>query len=232
MPLADVGGRREHNTVFRAKQKGEPLNDATARVITIAVAVCVVLLTGYHRAAARRAARADTRAADPMADKHAEGRLIWLRAVGLLIWATLVGYFVAPERMAWSRIAAAPWLSWIGAGLAFACVLAVYWVLHHLGTNLHRGVTPQPHHHLVTTGPYRFIRHPWFAVLFLLLVALSLIWSSWLMLALALVRSAYFAARARIEDSALRAAFGAAYDDYARSVPRFLPFGRGTARPA
>lgn len=208
------------------------MNDATARAITIAIAGCVVLLTASHRIAARRAARADTRAADPMADRRAEGRLIWLRGVGLLIWATLIGYFVAPERMAWSRLAAPPWLSWIGVGLAFASVPALYWVLRHLGTNLHQGVTPQPHHHLVTTGPYRFIRHPWFAVLISLLVALSLIWSSWLMFALALTRVAYFAARSRIEDSALRAAFGDAYDDYARGVPRFLPFGRGTARPA
>ena len=208
------------------------MSDATARAITIAIVVCVVVLAGYYRTAARRAARADTRAADPMADKRAEGRLIWLRAGGLLIWATLVGYFVAPERMAWSRLAAPPWLSWIGVGLAFACVLALSWVLRHLGTNLHRGVTPQPHHHLVTTGPYRFIRHPWFSVLILLLIALSLLWSSWLIFAFALVRSAYFAARSRIEETALRAAFGDAYDDYARGVPRFVPSGRGPARPA
>ena len=217
------------------------MNDATARAITIAILVCVVLPTAYHRIAAQRAARADTRAADTradtraadrMADRRAEGRLIWLRVVGPLLWVTLIGYLVAPERMAWSRLAAPPWLSWIGAGLAFACVLGLYWVLRHLGTNLHQGVTPRPHHYLVTTGPYRFIRHPWFAVLILLLVALSLLWASWPILLFVLVRSPYFAARSRLEDSALRAAFGDAYDDYARGVPRFLPFGRGTARPA
>ena len=232
MPIADVSGPRKHGTAFGAKRKGEPLSYSTARVITIVLAVCVMLLTAYHRVAARRAGRADTRAADPVADNRTEGRLVWLRAVGILIWATLVGYFVAPERMAWSQLAAPPWLSWVGVGLSCACVLAMYWVLRHLGTNLHHGVTPRPHHYLVTTGPYRFIRHPWFAVLFLLLVGLSLLWSSWLIFVFALVRAVYFAARARIEDSALRDAFGDAYDAYARGVPRFLPFGRGTARPA
>ncbi|MBC7978282.1 MAG: isoprenylcysteine carboxylmethyltransferase family protein [Myxococcales bacterium] len=170
-----------------------------------------------------------------MADRRAEGRLIWLRATGLLIWAMLIGYFVSPASMAWTRVSAPPWLSWVGAGLAFVSVVGVAWVLHHLGPNLHRGATPLPHHTLVTTGPYRFIRHPWFAVLILLLLALSFLWSSWPMFAFALVRTVYFSVRARIEERALRDAFGAAYDDYARNVPRFLPFlpfGRGAAGSA
>lgn len=211
------------------------MNDATARVLTIVLAVCVMSLTAYHRIAAVRAARAarsDARAADPAEDRGGEGRLVWLRAVGILIWATLVGYFAAPERMAWSRFAAPPWLSWVGAGLAFACLPALLWVLRHLGTNLHHGISPRSHHYLVTTGPYRFIRHPWFAVLFLLLVALSWLWSSWLIFGFTLVRAVYFAARARLEDRALHAAFGDAYDAYARGVPRFLPFGRGASGPA
>lgn len=80
-------------------------------------------------------------------------------------------------------------------------------------------------HQLVTTGPYRFVRHPIYAGLLALLVATGLAFSTWPFIAAGFV---CFAAGTRIrgasEERLLRASFGEEYDRYAARVPAVLPF--------
>jgi protein-S-isoprenylcysteine O-methyltransferase Ste14 len=77
---------------------------------------------------------------------------------------------------------------------------------------------------LVTTGIYRFIRHPMYASL------LGLTWGAALKsltppaVVLALVASAALLATARAEEAENLARFGAEYRDYMRRTRRFVPF--------
>jgi protein-S-isoprenylcysteine O-methyltransferase Ste14 len=79
-------------------------------------------------------------------------------------------------------------------------------------------------HDLVTSGPYAYVRHPIYTAMLIMLLATGVAISGPLRLAIAL---AFFAAgtalRVRIEETLLRAAFGAAFDDYARRVPAVVP---------
>jgi protein-S-isoprenylcysteine O-methyltransferase Ste14 len=76
---------------------------------------------------------------------------------------------------------------------------------------------------LIRTGIYRRLRHPRYGQLLIALVGYALI-ANYLAsyIAVALWLPGIYAI-ALLEEKELRAHFGAAYDDYCREVPRFLP---------
>ena len=81
---------------------------------------------------------------------------------------------------------------------------------------------------LVTTGPYRWIRHPMYTAALTLGVAATLITANAVMAIGGLGMFALLAARSRTEERRLIEKFGDAYRDYQRRTGRFLP-RRGVA---
>ena len=82
------------------------------------------------------------------------------------------------------------------------------------------------HHELIRRGPYRIVRHPIYTGMFGMLIASSLVHGHWLGLVIASV--VYYLGtviRIRSEEKLLREQFGSQYDEYAREVPAFIPFG-------
>jgi len=83
------------------------------------------------------------------------------------------------------------------------------------------------HHELITSGPYRFVRHPIYTAFAGLTLATALAKSHWL--SLVLFPPLFVAGtilRIHSEERLLRGAFGKAWDDYARRVPAAIPFLR------
>ena len=79
-------------------------------------------------------------------------------------------------------------------------------------------------HELVQTGPFAQVRHPIYSALLGLLLATGLALSTFTLTLAATI--AYLAGtywRALREEALLRAHFGAAYDEYAKRVPRLVP---------
>lgn len=93
---------------------------------------------------------------------------------------------------------------------------------------------------VVTSGPFRLLRHPLYAGTWLFFVAASAAWVPLVVLApLALVFLAGLVAIAAHEERALEATHGAAWRRYAEAVPRFVgvpgsvePDGISTSGPA
>ena len=86
-------------------------------------------------------------------------------------------------------------------------------------------------HELIQRGPYRIVRHPIYTGMFGLLVAASLAHGNWIGLVLgSLVYYLGTIMRIRSEEKLLREQFGATYEDYARKVPAFIPFGGARRR--
>ena len=79
-------------------------------------------------------------------------------------------------------------------------------------------------HRLITSGPYRLVRNPIYSGMFGMLIATALAFSTWYALLIA-VGIFWFGTmiRVRIEEKLLRETFGAAFDDYAASVPPLIP---------
>lgn len=86
---------------------------------------------------------------------------------------------------------------------------------------------------LVTSGIYRFIRHPQYLGLILVVVALNIQWPTIPTLLMAPVLIVMYVRQARREDRGLEARFGGAFASYALRVRAFIPrFGLRALSPS
>lgn len=107
----------------------------------------------------------------------------------------------------------------------FAAGLALrWWAILTLGRLFTVDVAIARDHHLVIKGPYRFVRHPSYAGMMIAFTALAATFQNGLsVLLLPGVISIALAYRIRVEEKALRAAFGADYQRYAQTTKRLIP---------
>jgi protein-S-isoprenylcysteine O-methyltransferase Ste14 len=111
----------------------------------------------------------------------------------------------------------------IGA-LVFASGIAVaIWARVHLGRNWGMPMTEKAEPELITSGPYRFVRHPIYSGLLLALVGTALA-TNLLGLAIAAVLGAYFYYSASIEEKNLATAFPTEYPAYRAQTKMLIPF--------
>jgi len=116
------------------------------------------------------------------------------------------------------------WPFWTGALLTVAGLLFTVWARVHLGRNWSATITVKQGHELITSGPYRLVRHPIYAGLLLAFIGSGLARAEWRgALAVALAFWALWR-KLRIEERWMREQFGAAYDEYARRVGALVPF--------
>jgi protein-S-isoprenylcysteine O-methyltransferase Ste14 len=193
-------------------------NDQTFRALLgLCFAVCMPIGI-YHRH--RAAASGET------LSRRDEGLfiLIALRLGGLMAWVALLLYLIDPTRMAWAAVPLPAWLRWVGAVLGLVVVPPLmFWVFRSLGTNLTDTVVTRKGHTLVTHGPYRWVRHPFYGVAFLMFLACSLMTANAFIALLGLFEMALLVARTRIEERKLIERFGEEYRSYMQRTGRFLP---------
>jgi protein-S-isoprenylcysteine O-methyltransferase Ste14 len=82
-------------------------------------------------------------------------------------------------------------------------------------------------HHLVDSGPYRFVRHPGYLAMCISVLASAIAIGAWLALIPAGAFVAIIRQRSKLEDQFLRMNL-AGYAEYAKGVPSGLPFARST----
>ena len=80
-----------------------------------------------------------------------------------------------------------------------------------------------PAHQLVTSGPYRHVRHPFYAACLLGVVAVELALASYLLLLLFPIAVIGLSIVARAEERNLELAYGEKYRQYMRRTWRFVP---------
>lgn len=78
--------------------------------------------------------------------------------------------------------------------------------------------------YLVTTGSYKYVRHPQYTAMILMLKGLFLLIRSKIALVYAFISILGFYQAARFEEKVLLSKFGVKYEEYIKKVPgRFLP---------
>lgn len=154
-----------------------------------------------------------------------EGLLLSVGIVAfyLAFVASVLAYYFNPAWMAWSAVNAPVWLRWCGVVplLVGGCVLV--WGLHHLGTNLTIGISTGHEHNLVTSGPYRWVRHPLYSSGMIESVGLCLMMANWFVLLSAFLFWTMIVIRTPMEEQQLIATFGDEHRQYRQRVGRFLP---------
>src|SRR5262245_25419196 len=158
-------------------------------------------------------------------DRRQEGAFILatLRPAGLAHIIGLIVYLVNPARMAWASLPLPMSLRWAGIALLAVAAALLLWTLRSLGKNLTDTVVTRRAHTLVTHGPYRWIRHPFYDCVLLLMIATSLAAANWFLLLSGLITFTMMVVRTRIEERNLVARFGDGYRGYMAATGRFFP---------
>ncbi|HEU5314534.1 MAG TPA: isoprenylcysteine carboxylmethyltransferase family protein [Chloroflexota bacterium] len=188
----------------------------------IAAGALLVVLAAVGAIFRLRAARSGE---DLRPQRRQEGApLLALRAaLGILFIGAPLAYLADPPLLAWAAVPLPGWLRWSGAAVAAAGVPLLFWVLHTLGANLTDTVAIRRHHTLVTNGPYRWVRHPFYIAVTLEIAALGLLLASW-PAALGLAGFwVYLWRRTPLEEAKLTERFGDAYREYAARTGRYFP---------
>ena len=110
--------------------------------------------------------------------------------------------------------------------LLFLSGLALrWWSIWILGKLFTVDVVILPGHELVTSGPYRFVRHPSYTGMMMAFVALAVTLQNWISCLVILVPiGAALNFRIRVEEAALTEFFGDRYLSYRAKVARLVPF--------
>jgi protein-S-isoprenylcysteine O-methyltransferase Ste14 len=97
------------------------------------------------------------------------------------------------------------------------------WTLRGLGRNLTDTVVTRRAATLVTHGAYRWVRHPFYLCMALVIFGNALMAANWFMLAAGAVVLSFIAVRTKTEEEKLVARFGDDYRSYMRRTGRFVP---------
>jgi protein-S-isoprenylcysteine O-methyltransferase Ste14 len=139
------------------------------------------------------------------------------------LWVCVLAFLIDPASMAWSSIPLPTWLRWTGVGVSAMGGGLLAWTLGRLGKNLTDTVVTRREHTLVTRGPYRFVRHPFYDAAALFVLGISLLAANWLFFVLGAAAVGLLVLRTRTEEANLLARFGASYQEYLDRTGRFLP---------
>ena len=158
-------------------------------------------------------------------DRRQEGLavLLTLRPIGLASVLGLIAFIVNPSAMAWSALFLPDWLRWAGVGAGIAGGGLLLWTFHTLGPNLTDTVVTRKTHTLVTRGPYRWVRHPFYNSVALCMLANSLLTSNWFLLLTGALALLLLVVRTRKEEQNLLERFGDDYRAYMERTGRFWP---------
>jgi len=147
---------------------------------------------------------------------------------GVVLTGCLAGAVIAAVRLGRDGPLEWPggqlWPVVAGLALVAAGVGLRAWSIATLGRFFQYRIEVQPDHEVVTDGPYRWVRHPSYTGLALVIVGLALATGDVLGAAIALVLTAAgLAIRIRAEERQLTGALGDRYERFASGRKRLVP---------
>ena len=152
--------------------------------------------------------------------KPGSHRSFWLRS-RLLIWVPAIVAVRLVHPSGWTFHS--PVAGGIGAAL-FVCGLAIaIWARVHLGRNWGMPMTTKEEPELVTSGPYRFVRHPIYSGLLLAFLGTVLL-TNLIGLVIVAAFAVTFYYSALVEERNLTAAFPDTYPVYREHTKMLVPF--------
>lgn len=187
------------------------------RIALVVVVMLTMSVTVYYRWQAA--------ATGEKISHREEGYLfaVVLRLAGLLLWISTVAYLFFPASVKWAAMPLPIWLRWSGATAGALCALLMYWTLSSLGKNLTDTVVTRANATLVTNGPYRWVRHPFYVTAALLMTSVTLLTANWTIGVCSLIVLILLAMRTPREEQMLVERFGQQYQDYVAKTGRFVP---------
>jgi protein-S-isoprenylcysteine O-methyltransferase Ste14 len=194
------------------------MNETVFRILAAIILFAGAGISIYYR---RKADRESGEKVSRSVDGNA--MMFVIKIFGLILWVGPWIYLINPQWMAWSKIGLPDVLRWLGFLLGILSVFGIYWLFSSIGS----GITPtsgtRTQHTLVTSGPYRWVRHPLYTVATSLFIAFGMMADNWFIPLLGILAFIAMAIRTPKEESNLIARFGEDYRQYMKRTGRFFP---------
>jgi protein-S-isoprenylcysteine O-methyltransferase Ste14 len=161
-----------------------------------------------------------------MATTAKAGRSRWTQFAAIRVGAIIIILLLIRLRVVKGHGAAPtdnPWLLGIGLAIFVLGLALAVWARVYLGRNWGMPMSQKADPELVTTGPYRRVRHPIYSGIILAMVgtaiAVSVYW-----LAAVVIAGAYFLFSAVMEERTMAKTFPAAYPPYKHATKMLIPY--------
>jgi protein-S-isoprenylcysteine O-methyltransferase Ste14 len=194
------------------------MNENIYRILAAIVLFTGVAISSYFRR------KADQESGERISRK-VDGTVFMniVRLGGLVLWLSPLVYILNPAWMAWSKIGLPEWVRWLGVGIGILCTLGIYWLFSSIGTGITPTSATRTEHKLVTSGPYRWVRHPLYTFGSSMFVAFGMMADNWFIALLGVLAFIAMASRTPKEEANLIAKFGDEYRNYIKRTGRYLP---------
>lgn len=165
-----------------------------------------------------------TRSPDKVEHKASKLNRALLGSLTLLYSIAILIYMLRPRWFAWATFPLPLWARWVGAVMVVGGIPLLVWVQASLGKNFAATLHVCEGHTLVMTGPYRWVRHPMYTLIFVFGIGLLLLTANWFVGGPMLGASALFIfPRLGKEEALMIEQFGDQYRQYMQRTGRFLP---------
>jgi len=196
------------------------VNEDVVPRIVLAVVLATFVVTGAFMGVRIRKSRA--KVVTRRESRLKLGAVVFLS----LVWVSAsVAFVVNPALMGWSALLLPAWLRWTGVAITFlALVLGEWAILSLILKDAYSGtVVIKDSQMLVTSGLYRWVRHPIYTTYFAWTLSFFLLTANWFIGLALLAFSILLASRVEGEEAMLLERFGDEYRANMRRTGRFLP---------
>lgn len=138
-------------------------------------------------------------------------------AVGLVL------YLSSPSWWTWASIPLGEWIQWSGIVTALIPIFFLAWVHRHLDKQWSLALEFREDHKLITTGPYRYVRHPMYLGVFAYTIGMMMISLDVLVILFLSFTILVNYRRIPREEQMLIQKFGDEYIEYMKRSGRLLP---------
>ena len=152
------------------------------------------------------------------------GRTRSARFAGIRVGVILLVLLLLRSRAFKGRVTTDdPWLQGVGLALFLLGLALAIWARLYLGRNWGMPMSQKVDPELVTTGPYRTVRHPIYSGIILAMIGTAVAVSLYWLVAVVLL-GAYFVYSAFMEERLMSGLFPDSYPEYKRSTKMLVPF--------
>jgi protein-S-isoprenylcysteine O-methyltransferase Ste14 len=149
---------------------------------------------------------------------------VWLNFIIIAVAVTVAGALTAAleHDAAWQF--GSTGLTVVGLLVMWTGLAVRIWAIAVLGKSFRMTVEVDTGQRVVDRGPYRWVRHPSYTGIMILMAGLSLVYGNWPALAVLLVLpAAVLTHRIFVEEAVLTEVMGRPYSDYAARTKRLVP---------
>lgn len=133
-------------------------------------------------------------------------------------------FIINPMFLNWSSFYSPLWIRWIGVILTVLGICIEFSTQLYLGRNYSTLLHIREEQSLITTGPYRYIRHPMYVALITVGIGMTFLSANWYfgLPFIAVIVVIFF--RIKKEEEVMIDKFGEEYIHYMKRTKRFIPF--------